>query len=67
MPRPTKAIRRQKLNAAAAWKRGEKKEAYKLWAEATAALKEHQTKKRTKNTTAATPAEGAQPAQPGST
>ena len=57
MPRPTKAIRRQKLNAAAAWKRGEKEEAYKLWAAAAAALKEHQEKKRTKGKSAATPSE----------
>lgn len=49
MPRPTKVFRRQRVNAAIAWKRGEKKEAYKLWEEAAASLKEHRTKKRNKN------------------
>ena len=49
MPRPTKAFRRQKINAAAAWKRGEKAEAYKLWEQAAASLKEFQAKKRNKN------------------
>ena len=49
MPRPTKTFRRQRLNAAAAWKRGDKKEAYKLWEKAAAALKEHREKKRNKN------------------
>jgi hypothetical protein len=48
MPRPTKALRRQKINAAIAWKRRDKKEAYKLWEEAAAALKEHQAKKHNK-------------------
>jgi len=55
MPRPTKAIRRQKLNAAAAWKRGEREEAYKLWGEAAAALKEHRAKKKNKSKSAASP------------
>lgn len=54
MPRPTKALRRQKINAAAAWKRGDKKEAYKLWEEAAASLKEHRAKKHDKKK----PAEG---------
>lgn len=49
MPRPTKAFRRQKINAAAAFKRGEKKEAYKLWEEAAASYKAHRDKKKTKN------------------
>ena len=49
MPRPTKAIRRQRLNAATAWKRGERKEANRLWEEAARALKEHRDKKRNKN------------------
>ncbi len=48
MPRPTKALRRQKINAATAWKRGDKKEAYKLWGEASAGLKEHRAKKHRK-------------------
>ena len=49
MPRPTKTFRRQKTNAALAWKRGDKKEAYKLWEAAAAGLKEHRAKKRNKN------------------
>ncbi len=59
MPRPTKAFRRQKIEAAAAWKRGEKKEAYGLWAKAAAALKEHQEKKRNKKKAAVEGAEAA--------
>lgn len=46
MPRPTKAFKRQRANAAAAWKKGERKEAYELWAKAAAGLKEHQSKKK---------------------
>jgi len=38
-----------RLNAAAAWKRGEKKEAYALWAKADAGQKEHRAKKVNKN------------------
>ena len=49
MPRPTKTYRRQKIHAAAAWKRGQKKEAYKLWEKASAALKEHLAKKHKKS------------------
>jgi len=49
MPRPTKAIRRIRLSAAAAWKRGEKKEAYAQWEKAAASLKEHRYKKQNKN------------------
>jgi len=45
MPRPTKAFKRQRVNAAEAWKRGEKKEAYDLWAKASKGLKEHRAKK----------------------
>lgn len=48
MPRPTKGFRRIKLNAAAAWKRGEKKEAYKLWEQAAKSYKDHLEKKRNK-------------------
>jgi len=48
MPRPTKAFRRLKLQAAAAWKRGERKEAYELWQKASTSLKEHRAKKRTR-------------------
>ena len=49
MPRPTKAYRRQRLQASAAWKRGEKEEAYKLWEQAAKSLKEHREKKKSKN------------------
>ena len=61
MPRPTKAFHRMRVNAAAAWKRGEKKEAYALWEKAAAGSKEHLEKKRNKNkpaeeTTEAAPA-----------
>lgn len=48
MPRPTKAFRRQKVNAAQAWKRGDRKEAYKLWEDAAKGLKEHRAKKHNK-------------------
>ena len=49
MPRPTKAFHRQRINAALAWKRGDKKEAYKLWEKAAASLSEHRSKKHNKN------------------
>ena len=49
MPRPTKAFRRQKVNAALAYKRGDRQEAYKLWEKSAAGLKEHREKKRKKN------------------
>ncbi len=52
-------FRRQRLNAAAAWKRGDKKEAYQLWEKAAAALKEHREKKRNKNK----PTEGGESAE----
>lgn len=48
MPRPSKATRRQKLEAAAAWKRGDKKAAYELWEKAATARKLRLTKKRNK-------------------
>ena len=57
MPRPTKAFRRMKINAAIAYKRGEKKEAYKLWEKAAAGMKEHREKKRNKNKPAEAAAE----------
>lgn len=53
MPRPTKAFRRLKINAAAAFKRGNKKEAYTLWEKAAAGMKEHREKKRNKKQKAA--------------
>ncbi len=49
MPRPTKAFRRMKINAAIAYKRGDKKEAYALWQKAAAGMKEHREKKQNKN------------------
>ncbi len=49
MPRPTKAFKRHKINAAIAWKKGERKEAYELWAKAAKGMKEHLDKKRNKN------------------
>lgn len=57
MPRPIKAFRRQKINAAIAYKRGERKEAYVLWEKAAAAIKDHREKKRNKNKAAAPTAE----------
>ncbi len=53
MPRPTKAFKRQKINAAAAWKKGERKEAYELWEKAAKGMKEHLAKKKNKNKPAA--------------
>ena len=60
VPRPTKAFRRQKINAALAYKRGEREEAYKLWKKASDSLKEFQAKKRNtkKPAEAETTAEG---------
>ncbi len=59
MPRPTKAIRRQQINAAIAYKKGDRTEAYKLWEKASAALKEHRSKKRNKKADAAAAAAAA--------
>jgi hypothetical protein len=53
MPRPTKAFKRQRVNAAAAWKRGERKEAYDLWEKAAKGMKEHRAKKVNKKKVAA--------------
>ncbi len=46
MPRPKKALRRVRMSAIAAWKKGEKKEAYALWEKAAKGRKEHFNKKR---------------------
>ena len=46
MPRPTKTIRRQKTSAGIAWKKGNREEACKLWADADKARKEFQAKKK---------------------
>ncbi len=62
MPRPMKAFKRIKLNAAAAWKKGEKKEAYDLWAKAAASRAGHLAKKRGKNKSETAPAESPAPA-----
>lgn len=48
MPRPTKAYRRTRMQAAVEWKRGDKKEAYKLWEKAASSLREHHAKKHNK-------------------
>ncbi len=52
MPRPNKAIKRQKTLAAEAYKRGERKQAYDLWAAADKARKDLQAKKRNKKAAA---------------
>ena len=49
MPRPTKGFRRQKINAAIAYKRGDRKDAYKLWEQAAKSLKEARQAKRTRH------------------
>ena len=48
MPRPNKALRRQKINAAIAYKRGDRKEAYQAWEKAATGLKEMRQAKRTR-------------------
>ncbi len=45
MPRPNKTMRRHKINAAIAYKRGDRKEAYTLWEKAAAGIKEMHEKK----------------------
>ncbi|MFH0980975.1 MAG: hypothetical protein V2A79_05500 [Planctomycetota bacterium] len=46
MPRPSKAVRRQKVNAGLEYRKGNRKEAYALWAKAAEARKGLQTKKK---------------------
>lgn len=53
MPRPTKAFRRQKTSAAELYKKGDRKEAYAMWAKAAAAMKDHREKKVNKKAKAA--------------
>ena len=53
MPRPNKAFRRNKINAAIAYKRGDRKEAYTLWAKASAGIAELREKKQNKKGKAA--------------
>lgn len=48
MPRPTKALNRMKQTAADEYKKGNRKEAYDLWAKAAQGLKEHRAKKQSK-------------------
>lgn len=49
MPRPTKAFRRMKVNAALEYKRGNRTEAYKMWEKAAAQLKEVRQAKRVRH------------------
>ena len=63
MPRPTKAFRRQRADAAIEWKRGNKKEAYELWEKAAQGLKEHQAKKLNKEKKAEPTAEDPAPTE----
>lgn len=48
MPRPKKTFRRMKINAAIAYKRGDRKEAYGLWKKAAAGTAEHLKKKKSR-------------------
>ena len=48
MPRPAKAIHRQVINASIEYKKGNRKEAYKMWDKAAAARKERLQAKRNK-------------------
>ena len=67
MPRPNKAFRRQKINAAIAWKRGDRKEAYKLWEQAAKSTKEHRAQKHNKKKPGPAAAEPAATAESGGT
>lgn len=49
MPRPSKAVRRLKVNAALAYQRGDRDEAKKLYLKADSEQKALQAKKRNKN------------------
>ena len=53
MPRPAKTIRRQIVNAGLEYKKGNRKEAYELWAKAAEARKERCESKRNKKQKAA--------------
>ena len=57
MPRPSKVIRRQKIDAASDWKKGNRTEAQKMWADADKARKELQAKKK-KNQSQTTAGQG---------
>jgi hypothetical protein len=65
MPRPAKAIRRQVINAAIEFKKGNIKEAYELWGKAAQSRKEryeakHNKKKRAAEAEAAKAAGGSE-------
>ena len=63
MPRPNKTYRRQKINAAIAWKRGDRKEAYKLWEKAAKGIQEHREAKHKKTKPAEESGESTEPAE----
>ena len=46
MPRPSKAVRRQKVNAGIEYRKGNRKEAYAIWAKAAETRRELQAKKK---------------------
>lgn len=48
MPRPSKTVHRQKIAAGLEWKKGNREEAQKMWAEADQARKELYAKKHNK-------------------
>jgi len=52
MPRANKAIKRQRVNAAAEYKKGKRKAAYDLWAAAEKARQEIKAKKKAKKAAA---------------
>lgn len=58
MPRPSKAVRRQKINAGLEYKKGNRKAAYDLWTKAAGTRVELQVKKN-KNQKGTKPAEDA--------
>ena len=57
MPRPSKTIRRQIVNAGIEYKKGNRKEAYEIWEKAAAARKEAFKAKHNKKKAAAEAAE----------
>ena len=56
MPRPSKTVRRQKIDAGIEYNKGNRKEAYKMWAKAAETRRELQAKKK-KHQQAQEPAE----------
>jgi hypothetical protein len=48
VPRPSKTVHRQKIAAGLEWKKGNREEAKKMWADSDKARKELQAKKRNK-------------------